>query len=406
MKFGAWVVATLVLGAVGAHLLFADPGYVVINFRGYLVEMSVPILFGLILSSMAAIWLAWEILKAPKKLGEKAGEIRSRRAGSQFTRGLIEVAEGNFSRGEKLLTKGVGRADAPLLNYLAAARAAQLQGDAERRDKWLRLAYEETPDAGNAVLLTQAELQLAAEEYEPALATLRRLMERAPDHARALYLLGCLYRELEDWDHLAELLPKLKKQGRIPAETLQEWTREVHRRKLGNAGDEPTRVTAVWKQIPRSLRDDDVLIAAYVSALARAGAEDAAEKELRRRLRARWSPPLARLYGTLETSDTADQLRHAESWLKQHGEDADLLLTAGRLCMRRELWGKARSYLETALAIGPTPETYELYGRLLSRMGEGEGAAEAYRSGLSMLAWSDRLAIPHLEEPDDGARNR
>ncbi len=398
MKFGAWVVATLILGALGAHLLFADPGYVVINVRGWLIEMSVPILLALILATMLALWLAWEIVKAPKKLGEKTGEFRARRAGRQFTKGLIEVAEGNFSRGEKLLTKRVNRADAPLLNYLAAARAAQLQGDGERRDKWLRLAYEETPDAANAVLLTQAELQLAAEEYEQALATLRRLQENAPNHSQTLFLLGRLYRELEDWDQLSELLPKLRKQGRIPAGTLQEWTREVHRRKLEQAGEDPTRVTAVWKQIPKSLRDDDVLIGAYVDALARAGGEEVAEAELRRRLRSRWSPALAHLYGKLETADAGRQLRHAENWLKQHGEDAALLLTAGRLCMRQELWGKARSYLETALAIGPTPETYELYGRLLTRLGEGEAAADAYRSGLTMVAAPDRLALPHLGE--------
>jgi HemY protein len=404
MKFGAWVVATLILGAVGAHLLFADPGYVVINIRGWLIEMSVPILLAGILAVMLAVWLAWELLQAPKKLGEKAGEYRARRAGHQFTKGLIQVAEGNFSRGEKLLTRGVNRADAPLLNYLAAARAAQLQGDAERRDKWLRLAYEETPDAAHAVLLTQAELQLAAEEYEQALATLRRLMEEAPNHSQALFLLGRLYRELEDWEQLGELLPKLKKQARIPAETLQEWTREVHRRKLEQAGDDPTGVTAVWKQIPRALRDDDVLIGAYVDALARAGGEEAAEAELRRRLRSRWSPALARLYGRLETADAGRQLRHAESWLKQHGEDAELLQAAGRLCMRQELWGKARSYLETALAIGPTPETYELYGRLLTRLGEGEAAADAYRSGLTMIATPDRLALPHLEDSGEGKR--
>ncbi|MEJ2603875.1 MAG: heme biosynthesis HemY N-terminal domain-containing protein [Gammaproteobacteria bacterium] len=400
MKLGAVAVITLIVGAIAAHFLFADPGYVVIDFRGYMIEMSVPILIGLVLAGMLTIWLLWELLQAPKKLGEKVGEFRSDRAAKQFTRGLIQVAEGNFARGEKLLTRRVDRADAPLLNYLAAARAAQLQGNPERRDKWLRLAYEENPDAENAVLLTQAELQLAAGEYEKALATLRRLTEQEPNNPQALYLLGRLYRELEDWEHLRELLPRLRKQGRIPAETLDEWTREVHWRALEAAGDDPAAVTAEWKKTPRALRDDEVLIGAYISALARAGAEDQAETELRKRLRSHWSSPLARLYGTLETSDPAAQLRHAENWLKQHGEDADLLLTAGRLCMRQELWGKARSYLETALAIQPTPETYELYGELLSRMGESEAASEAYRSGLSMLAWSDRLAIPHLEEDD------
>ncbi len=400
MRFGLWVVLTLVLGALAAHLLLTDPGYVVINVRGYVVEMSVPILLGLLLLTIAAVWLAWQLLKAPRKLGEAAGAYRSRRAGQQFTRGLIEVAEGNFAKGEKLLTRGVNRADAPLLNYLAAARAAQLQGDAERRDRWLSRAYEETPDAANAVLLTQAELQLAAEQHEQALATLKRLMERAPGHSQALYLLGRLYHELGDWQQLEELLPRLTKLGRIPAETLTEWKVEVHRRRLEQADGDPTRVTAAWKRVPKNLRGNEVLIAAYIQALVDAGGADSAEAELRRRLRGNWSAPLARLYGTLETSDTGRQLRHAEAWLKQHGEDADLLLSAGRLCMRQELWGKARSYLETALAIRPTPETYEVYGRLLTSMGEGEAASDAYRAGLSMLAHSERLAIPHLSADD------
>ena len=73
-----------------------------------------------------------------------------------------------------------------------------------------------------------------------------------------------------------------------------------------------------------------------------------------------------------------------------------MLLTAARLCLRNELWGKARSYLETVIAIRPTPEAYQEYGRLLSQLGEGEAAADAYRSGLSLVASSPLPAIPHL----------
>ena len=42
MKFGLIVIATLVASAFAAHFLLQDPGYVVIGFRGYLIEMSVP----------------------------------------------------------------------------------------------------------------------------------------------------------------------------------------------------------------------------------------------------------------------------------------------------------------------------------------------------------------------------
>jgi uncharacterized protein HemY len=52
-----------------------------------------------------------------------------------------------------------------------------LLGQDERRDRWLRQAYENLPEAANAVLLTQAELQLDQAQYEPALATLRQIEE-------------------------------------------------------------------------------------------------------------------------------------------------------------------------------------------------------------------------------------
>jgi len=63
-----------------------------------------------------------------------------------------------------------------------------------------------------------------------------------------------------------------------------------------------------------------------------------------------------------------------------------------------ELWGKARSYLETSLAEDPDPEAYELYGRLLTRLGEGDNAALAYRSGLALATNSDG-PMPVLEAP-------
>jgi HemY protein len=77
-----------------------------------------------------------------------------------MTRGMIEVAEGNFARGERMLARAASTSDSPLFNYLQAARAAHLQGRNERRDDWLKLAYREIPEAANAVLLTQAEFQL------------------------------------------------------------------------------------------------------------------------------------------------------------------------------------------------------------------------------------------------------
>ena len=396
MKLGLLVIVALVASAFAASLLLADPGYVVINFRGYLIEMSVPVLLALFVLAILSAWVIMKLFRAPRKLGEAAGRYRTGRAGQRLTRGVIEVAEGNFAKGERLLSRAADVSDAPLLNYLQAARAAHLLGQDERRDRWLREAYENLPEAANAVLLTQAELQLDQEQYEPALATLRQIEENSPNHSHALVLLGRLYYRLADWSHLSDILPKLKKYGRLDAATLTMWSLRVHQEHLDSAAD-GIAVTAAWKKVPKDQKKDIGLLETYYSSLIRTGLHDKAEKDLAAGLRREWRPELVRLFGIVVGSDAPKQLKKAENWLKDHGDDADLLLAAARLCLRNELWGKARSYLETVISIRPTPEAYQEYGRLLNRLGEGDAAADAYRVGLSLVARSPLPAIPHLE---------
>ena len=400
MKFGLLVIAALIVSALGAHFLLQDPGYVVINFRGYLVEMSVPVLAALIVSLFISIWLAVKLLRAPRRLGEAAGRYRSGRAGERLTRGVIEVAEGNFAKGERLLARAAGVSDAPLLNYLQAARAAHLLGQDERRDTWLKQAYENLPGATNAVLLTQAELQLDRQQYEQALATLRKIEESAPNHGHALMLLGRLYYRLGDWGHLAQLLPKLKKHGRLNTETIERWSLRVHQEHLGSAADGAA-VLEAWKNVPKDLKANVDVLETYYSSLIRTGMHEKAEKDIAAELKRGWRSALVRLYGIVEGKDAAEQLKKAEGWLSSHGEDADLLLTAARLCLRNELWGKARSYLETVIALRPTPDAYREYGGLLDRLGEDEAAADAFRDGLNLVAGSPLPAIPHLEADAD-----
>lgn len=397
MKFGIIVVVALIVSAFATHFLLADPGSVDIFIRGYRVQMTVPVLVGLAALLVFSVWLIRKIIVAPRRLGEAAGRYRSARSGQKMTRGMIEVAEGNFARGEKMLGRAASTSDSPLFNYLQAARAAHLQGRDERRDEWLRLAYQETPEAANAVLLTQAEFQLDREQYEQALATLRRLEEDSKNHAHALALMGRLYYRLEDWPALEELLPRLRKNAQIKPDTLEKWTLRVHREALDKAADAEV-LDHTWKSVARNLRKDPALLEAYYTGLMRAGLHDRTEKELAAALKSNWRGPLVRLFGLVEATDTTKQLKRAEGWLKNHGEDPDLLLAAARLCLRNELWGKARSYLETVISMRPTPEAYQEYGALLAQMGEADAAADAYRDGLGMVAAKPLPAIAHIDE--------
>ncbi|MDJ0758261.1 MAG: heme biosynthesis HemY N-terminal domain-containing protein [Woeseiaceae bacterium] len=402
MKLGLYIIAALLVSAFGAHFLLANPGYVLIDFRDYQVEMSVPVLVFFVALLVFAIWLVRRLLIAPRLLGEAAGRYRAGRAGQKLTRGMIEVAEGNFARGEKLLARAAHSSDSPLFNYLQAARAAHLQGKDERRDEWLKLAYEETPGAANAVLLTQAELQLDSKQYEQALATLRRLDENSRNHGYALTLLGRLYFKLEDWQQLGQVLPRIRKFGRVETATLDEWTMRVHCEELEAAPDGDA-VIRELASVPKRLNSDPTVLEAYYRALIRTGMSDKAEKDLATAIGKNWRGPLVRLYGIVEGADPSKQLKKAEGWLTKHPEDPDLLLAAARLCLRNKLWGKARSYLESVIGIRPSPEVYQVYGKLLNQLGEADAAAEAFREGLGMVSDEPLPAIPHLAADSDQA---
>jgi HemY protein len=103
-------------------------------------------------------------------------------------------------------------------------------------------------------------------------------------------------------------------------------------------------------------------------------------------LNRQWNSELVELYGQIELNDPSHQLAVAEGWLKQHPEDAVLLLTLARLALKNKLWGKARSYLEASIAIAPSPESYQQLGLLLEGMGESDKAMECFRAGLGLAS--------------------
>jgi HemY protein len=401
MRFGLWALTGLLLGAVAAHFLLPDNGYVLVNFRGYVIEMSVPALVIVLVGGYWAVRVLVGVWRLPAHLGERLAERRQRGALRRLTNALVGMVEGDWRKGERLLTSGLKSSESPLVNYLLAARAAQQQGAASRRDEWLQIAHQEMPEAEVAVLLTQAELQFEAGELERALATLRRLEEIHPGHPMSLALLARTYRALEDWTGLVGLLPKLGA-ARLSSGDVTALAAEAIERHLADKAPTPEELAALWASVPSELRIEPELVRVHALARERAGEGEAAEQELRAAIRRHWDPGLIDAYGHVSSADPARQLRRAEAWLEQHPEDSVLLLTAARLCIRNELWGKARSYLESSLALTPQPDAYALYGRLLTRLGEQDGAARAYRSGLSLVASGDDL--PALNPPSRRGR--
>jgi HemY protein len=395
MKFGLIVVLTLAVGSLAAHFLLEDNGYVLINFRGYAIEMSVPVLIFILFLMYLAARLIIGIWRAPRQIGKAAALAKQRRVAGQVNKGLIALAEGRLSRGERLLTKSARSSQMPLLQYLAGARAAQMQGDHDRRDGWLKMAFEQDASAGNAILLTQADLQLADGDNEQARASLNRIRESQPQHPEALKLLAILHHREQDWPALTDLLPILRRQKNISRKQLDQWTVETYTALFAGPGLSRTGIDELWHTLPRQLRKNSAMIRARIQALVVAGETDSAEIEIRKALRSQWDAVLVLLYGELEWANADAQLSQVESWLLKRPEDSGLLLTAGRICIRNQLWGKARSYLESSIGISPTSAAYQELGQLMLKIGEDESATQAFQKGLTLT--KGLPGLPRLE---------
>jgi HemY protein len=397
MKGGFYVAAALIVGALLAQLLLADPGHVAIAFRSYLVETTVPVLALILAGAYIGVRLLARLWNARRSLSHARERRRETRARQSLVRGLLELAEGNWNAAEQTLSRTKAEGEAAAAHFLAAARAAELQGAADRRNEWIAHARTAAPAEAAAALVTQAEFELKHKQFEAALAALEQLEASGEQNPRGLLLLARVYRHLARWDDLAALEPRLAKIRQLPAATRAELLREVHFERLQAAAlaTDAKQLDAAWRKVPRSASQDPEIMVAYARGAIACGEHRQAEKTLKTVLNREWNETAVVTFGDLETDEPLATLETAEGWLRAHSEDSTLLLTCARLSIRAELYGKARSYLEASLAIKPRLEAYQLLANLLDQLGEREHAIAALNDALTM-AVGRRANLPRV----------
>jgi HemY protein len=369
--------------------LSEDPGYVLIAINHWTIETTAWVaLVGLLLLFIVLhglLVLSHRLGQLPEAFRQWRIKRRTQKAQSTTRQGLIEFSEGYWSSAKNHLIKALPDTDSPLLNYLTAARAAQEMGENQLRDDYLREAQQSMPDAKIAVELTQAQLQLANQQWEQALATLRHLQDLAPHHPYVLKLLMELYQEVRDWPQLIALLPDLQKNEIITGyafEKLRHHTYLQAMSDLARIGNLDA-LTNVVNKLPKPLKYDPDLMACYCQFLVKNNQIVLAESVLRHCLRKEFSEKLVAIYGQFYIDEK--QLAFAESLLKKHPNSAALNLSLGHLCIENNLWGKAKNYLEKSISLEENPVAYAEMGKLHERFGEQEAACSAYRQGLRLI---------------------
>jgi HemY protein len=384
VKTGLYIALALLAGAFLAQLLLADPGYVAIRLGVSLIEMSAVSFVLLLLASYVFVRLIVRLVRARRLWREAQQERRFERARRSLARGLLEMAEGEWAAAEDTLTRSARDSEQPSAHYLVAARAAELQNAHQRRDDLLARALDVPGERRAPVLIMQAELLVKHQRLDAALAALEQLENCGEQNARGLMLLARIYRQQGDWQRLQALEPRLRNTRGISTSAADETVTQIYLDLLTAAALNTDRkeLASTWKATPKSLAKRPDVVIAYARAAMACDDHAAAEAQLRALLNDQWDEAAVLVFGELEPVEPLITLERAEEWLPEHETDAALLLTCARLSMQAELYGKARSYLETSIAIKPRLEAYQLLAALMEQLGERERANRALQDAI------------------------
>ena len=400
MKIIITVIITLAVAVGFVLIALDDPGYVVLARAPYTVRLPMALFALAAMVLFALLYLFFNFLAAVLDIPNRMRKWRQRHnevsAQLHTMQGYAGLIEGEWAKAEKKLLTHLPYNRAPLLNYLGAAYAAQQRGHLSRRDQYLADARTDHPKQKLAVNLTAARLHYQAGEIAESRDLLEKLRRAAPKNVPVARLLAGVYRQLNDWNSLATLMPALTRLKAFPAEELAAWEQQACERFLSSPAllQGEGRVREAFAELPAARKKDPTVIAEYCRQLLKAGEHELTEKTLRAALNRNWHAPLADLYGKAEIESVDGQVRAVKTWVKKYGEQIDLNLALARLYRRSGKLSLALEAFGEVIAAGREEACAEL-GALLEETGDTEAAVAYYRRGLA-ASLANQSSTPDL----------
>lgn len=388
MKGLVWLFGIAAVAVALSLAMRGNGGYALFVLPHWRAEISLNFLAVLAIAGFALLYFlaraVWHTLRLPSHV--RAFRRRRRaEAGHEATLGAIQALfEGRFVRAEKLASKAIDLGAAPGLAGLLAARAAQRLREFSRRDQWLEQSRQGGEEWRVAQAMTRAELLLDERRFDEARTVLRELHASGPRHVAALFLMLRAEQGLANWDEVLRIANALEKHDAMPPEALDSVRVNARVALLARGRMDGDGLLRQWEATPRSDRVRPRVAAAAARAFMQLGDCRKAHRIIEDAVERGWDAALALLYGECIDSDALERLEHAEKWLKDRPGESELLLTLGRLCVQRELWGKAQSYLEASLATRATREAHIALAKLHERLGRPEEAGRHFRASADL----------------------
>lgn len=383
----------LILAALAVGLALAaryNDGYVLVVLPPWRAEVSLNLFILASIVGVFVIYLLARTVSHTLGLPRAVAEFRQRRLREKATLALLDswrlLQEGRY--GHALRAAEKARPDAATAGMLAIAawRAAHALRDTERETHWAA-RVREYDESGllAARLMTEAEFALEQRRFDDAHAALEQLAGRQGRHIAALRLGLRAEQGLGNWQEVARLARQLEKHKALTADQAAPIRSRAVREALRDLRHDPVGLMRYWRGLDDADRAQPSLALETARALAAARDCRVAQRVIEDALEENWDPSLVLAYGECgqpgeAAGDIVGRIAQAEKWLQRMPRDGALLLTLGRLCRQQQLWGKARSYLEAALAISPSRAAHVELAQLLDQLEESALAVRHYRA--------------------------
>ncbi|MEL0191324.1 MAG: heme biosynthesis HemY N-terminal domain-containing protein [Halieaceae bacterium] len=395
----------LLLGAGLVTLVEQDPGYIYVSWRDSSIETSLwfGITLALVVWMLVALLLKFitKILRSRLTLMDWLGSRKSRNATALSNRGLINFVEGNWEQSRKQLLRAARYTEAPLLNHLIAARASFRLGDVDEARRQLGIAETIDGDAGIAVELTQAELQLTAGQYEQALATLVRARANANKHPYVVELLARAHLQLEDWESLREILPELKKYKLNASGHLSDTEERMWLGLMSSAIEAPDAEGALeklWRSVPAEFKSQKRFRQHFIEQLRYLKAYIALERRVIEFLDNEWDATLVDSLGRFTPKQPKKLLKTLERWLAQQGKEYPLMMAAARVALHAHEWDRAEAFLLEASLQEDAAEAAWLLSALYRATGRQEEAVKLLEQASRELHGEPEVPLPERDQ--------
>ncbi|KXW55949.1 heme biosynthesis protein HemY [Ferrovum sp. PN-J185] len=368
-----WFIALFVVATIVAIAVGFNTGYVLIVMAPWRIEISLAMfVIGIIIICLSLYTfsrLAYLSLSLPNRVQAYRQKRSKNRARSALYQGLTDYFEGNFKRAEKQVELALENGESPALSAIVAARSAHELHKFEKRDLYLARITELGPETRLLRLTTHADLLLDERRFNEALTLLKEAHRLSPKHIRAHQLLLKAQLATGAWRNAMETLDLLESLNAIDEVHALPIRRNAWQQQLRLAATYLDDLKAIWKSVPSSMRQDNLLAHSAAGYFIDLKAHDEALVIIEKNLEKSWDDALVALYGECQSQSNRAQIEKAENWLKNHPDNAILLLTLAKLCMRESLWGKAQSYLDASIFIDPSREAQALQQELIERVG-------------------------------------